>query len=171
MNVAELIEAYNRLASIRNVPPLTEWKDSRVKLFELVSLLRTVRPGAAPAPAEESKAPLQRRPRGTPIRSAIVEALMVITHYVERDTGKVVSLREAASLKRDRKTLLSVGLPYNECLERVREKYPGCKTTLGALRVAALRARDGLDGYQVYQLPQKRPHRKGRKPNAPIEKD
>ncbi|MCK1668669.1 hypothetical protein [Bradyrhizobium sp. 153] len=151
------MQEYNRLAKIRNVPPLKGWKGSRVKLFELVSILRTVRPGAEVPPPP---APLQRRSRGTPIRAALVEALMVITHYVERDTGKVVSFSEAKN--RDRKTLLSVGLPYVECLARVREKHPGCKTTLGALRIAALRARNGLDGFQVFQLPQKRPHRKSK---------
>ncbi|MBR0876931.1 hypothetical protein JQ608_06905 [Bradyrhizobium liaoningense] len=163
MSTTELVGEYNRLAAIRNVPPLKAWKDSRVKLFELVSILRTVRPGGpspASAPAADSKMPLQRRPRGTPIRNAIVEALMVVTHYVERDTRRVVSNKEA--MTRDRKTLLSVGLPYTECLERVKAKHPGCKTTLGALRVAAIRARNGLDGYEVFQLPQKRPHRKSK---------
>ncbi|MET3995877.1 hypothetical protein ABID65_007549 [Bradyrhizobium sp. S3.9.2] len=163
MSTKELVQEYNRLAAIRNVPPLKGWKDSRVKLFELVSILRTVRPGASTPAAEPeapAKMPLQRRSRGTPIRTAIVEALMVITHYVERDTRKVVSIADAKS--RDRKSLLSVGLPYVECLARVKEKHPGCKTTMGALRVAAIRARNGLDGYEVFQLPQKRPHRKSK---------
>ena len=87
-------------------------------------------------------------------RDAILAAITTVTHYEDRTTGRKVSLNEAQHLPRS--SLRSVGLPYCECLELVKERVPWSKAKAPVLRWAAHQVRSGAPGFQGYELPQKR---------------
>ncbi|MFL9499180.1 hypothetical protein ACJMQP_03900 [Rhodopseudomonas palustris] len=115
--------------------------------------------------SEAIKAPGRVRvnPR-TPIRTLQLQLLAIVDHFEHRRTGEVFTPAQAEKLSpAARAQLLSVGLPYETILAKVREEFPGARTTLQSIRRAASNARGGFIGYDA-ELPHKRPHgTKGRK--------
>ena len=51
----------------------------------------------------------------------------------------------------------SVGLPYSEIMDRVRNLHPTSKTTVPDLRWYACQVRSEAPGYEGLRLPQRRP--------------
>jgi hypothetical protein len=177
---AELLAAHNAIAPSRGVPPLPKrWTGTHVELAKKLALLRAAR--VVPlkiVPTDERGIPapvakiMRRAP--TPVRTAVLRSLAVISYFEHRKTGEAISKRRAK--KFDRAELVSVGLPYVEVLRRVRRRVPHSKIDGEDLRWYATMVRQQIKGFEHGKLPQKRPHGmkgvkiKHRAAGAPIER-
>lgn len=155
LNTLGLLNIHNEMALRCGQPSLKTWRDSRCKLVQRVAILRTRKP-LPPAPPKK----LRGRPRKTrqPMRDAIMESLAFVSHYEDAKTGTYVSKHAAGKYRRARRALVSVGLPYSECVKRVRRRFPHYAASSGTFRVIASRVRDRETGYEKCKLPHKRPH-------------
>lgn len=157
LSIGQLVAIHNALAPERGETRLTSWHESRCLLAQRVAILRTKKP--LPPPEEPKKRPVGRpKKRNQPIRDAIMEALAFVSHYEDVKTGSIVRKRDAARYRRAGRKIVSVGLPYSECVIRVRRKFPGMSPCSGKFRVIATRVRDKEAGYETCKLPHKRPH-------------
>jgi hypothetical protein len=57
----------------------------------------------------------------------------------------------------------SVGFPYDYVLDRIREEFPLCNTTIACLRWYAVKVRAEEEGYEGWRLTQRRPRQKVKK--------
>lgn len=155
LSIPDLVLVHNDLAPARGFPPLRTWHDTRCKLVQRVATLRTW-----PPLPPKLKAKPRGRPRKTrqPMRDAIMESLAYVDHYEDAKTGTRVSKRAAAKYRRARRPLLSVGLPYSECMKRVRRRFPNYAASSGTFRVVAAFVRARAAGHENCKLPHKRPH-------------
>jgi len=156
-SILQLLETHNALALERGEAQLKSWHASHCTLAQRVAILRTrsIVIGQQAQGVADTSLTHARVKRNMPIRRAMLAALSYIDHYEVAATGKALSKR--AAKRHDRRTLLSVGLPYSEVITRIKQKVPNARTTPLALRVAAAAIREGQPGFET-TLPQKRPH-------------
>lgn len=154
---------HQRMAAERNLPLLPQgFVRDRATLGLKIALLRTIKPTPEPPKAKASPAKAKAalkipkvKPE-TPIRDAIIDSLSVVTHYQDKKTGDIVSYEQLHL--HDIKTLRTVGLPYAECLARIKAKVPTCQVKLAHLRGAVLLANKQAPGYQGVTFADTRPH-------------
>jgi len=87
-----------------------------------------------------------------------MESLSFVSHYEDAETGESVSKQAARTHRRNGRQLLSIGLPYTECMERVRRRFPDYAAKLVTFRVIAAYVRARAPGHENCKLPHKRPH-------------
>ena len=89
------------------------------------------------------------------IKAASVELLCLVTHYEDRDAKPGTT-----QVAKDHPKARSVGLAYDEIINRIMEEFPDASTSVACLRWYAVKIRVGEHGYEDLRLPQFRPRAK-----------
>ncbi len=160
MSTADLLVAYNETSGVR---PLKSWKQSKTKLVKRVceAKLQQATGSSARKTGGSTKktAAMTQRARSIttasirPIREAALELLCEVVRYEDRN-------RPASSdniVEADVDGARSVGVPYDEIIDAIRDEFPDCETTVACLRWYAVKVRVEEFGYEGLRLPQRRP--------------
>ena len=115
--------------------PLKAWKGKKSELIDKIAVL---------TPASDRT-----------VRECALELLGFVNHYEDRNTGEVVDP--------DHPNARSVGIPYDQVIAGIQEEFPACKTTVACLRWYSVKIRADEEGYENYDLPQRRPRVKAKK--------
>jgi hypothetical protein len=139
----ELVDEYNGLNPDK---PLSKpWKSGKDKLIGMVKELKAQR--AKEAAAEE--------PART-IRVASLELMCQVDYYEDKTKKPGPDNRVPA----DHPNARSVGLPYLDIIDLIKDEFPGAKTSAACLRWYAVKARVEEFGYEGYRLVSRRPRAK-----------
>lgn len=133
MTVNELLNQY---AALNVGPSIKSWKRPKAGLIKLVK-------------AAEAKA---KEPRQT-IRARALELLCAVAYHEDRTKDPHVDNVVAA----DAKDARTVGIPYDTIIEKIKERFPECNTSIACLRWYAVKVRAEEYGYEDLRLPQRRP--------------
>lgn len=146
----ELVELHNQLASKSNgeVKTLSSWKGKKSVLVDRVEGLRR-RFGEKPKASTTDKT----------IREASLDLLCHADYYEDKTKASTSDNVVDASHPNAR----SVGLPYLEIIERLKEMFPDAQTSVACLRWYAVKVRAEEFGYEGYKLAQRRPRAKPKK--------
>lgn len=170
MTNAELVGVYNGLNPDK---PLSGWKGKKDVLIDRIAALR------GPAAEDVSKAPEPKAPveateeasgggavteatgnsSERTIRAAAIEHLCHIDYYEDR--GKKPGSDNVVD--KGTKGARSVGLAYDEIINRIKQEFPDCETSVACLRWYSVKIRVEEHGYEGLTLPQRRPRAKPRK--------
>lgn len=165
---AELVAEHNRLATILGISILKSWKKAKTELMKKVELLTANVAAITPTPASKKskRTPAPKRQRKSPsappravgspedtIRGYALQLLCEVAFY--EDKG-----RKPSRLNRvddSHKNAGSVGLTYDDILERIHTKFPGSQTSAACLRWYCVKVRASERSYDGFQLPRRRP--------------
>lgn len=135
---------------------LRYWKDKKTLLTDLVQRLQVEanKRHEALLAERKAKAEAMRVPaNANTIRDAALALLCEVVYYEDKAQKASPENRIDGSAKNAR----SVGLAYDTIVRRVREQFPGAKTSLACLRWYCVKVRVGEHGFTGYVLPQRRP--------------
>jgi len=90
------------------------------------------------------------------IRIVALELLCEVVYYEDKTKNPSDENRVEASHKNAR----SVGIPYLEIIDRIKEEFPEAETSAACLRWYAVKVRAGEFGYEDFRLVQRRPRAK-----------
>lgn len=127
---------------------------------EVVSLdaarAKTQQPKAAEKAAASETKPEAAGNAARTIREAALHWLCFADHYENRDEKSSADNRVAEDHAKAR----SVGITYLDIIERIKEEFPGCDTSVACLRWYSVKVRMQELGYEGYRLCQRRPRAK-----------
>lgn len=148
-STAELVSAYNKLEPAK---PLKGWKGSQTELLQRIEKLKKEK-----EPKKEPKKASKKRTRyvdGAPtIREYSIELLCKVEYYEDRGRAAHPDNRVPPTHANAR----SVGMPYEDIIKAIKQRWPESETTPECLRWYAVHIRNGSDGYQGFRLAQRRP--------------
>jgi hypothetical protein len=157
LDIPQLLTLHNTLAQQSGEPTKKTWHQSRTDLVTRVAILRTL-------PAKKEIARRKSVARERPLTLFILKLLTIVDRYEDAVTGESISKARAA--RRDKSSLVSVGLAYAVILRRVLAQFPEARTSTLMLRQMAWQIRNsepknGIteDDFTKYPMPQKRPHK------------
>lgn len=136
MTSPQLVEHFN---SLNPEKPMKSWKGKKSVLIEKIAEL---------TPATDRT-----------VRECALELLGFIAYYEDR----AKSPGPDNIVDPDFPGARSVGIPYNEVIDGIYEEFPACKTSIACLRWYSVKVRAGEEGYENYDLPQRRPRVKAKK--------
>ena len=156
---SELLAIYNGIAP----QPLASWKRSKQGLIDRILMLddsivddvpETVaeEPVEAETVVEATGNTVQTRT----IREAALHWLCYAAYYEDPAEKSGPENVVAADFSKAR----SVGITYLDVIDRIKEEFPGCETTVACLRWYSVKVRAGEQGYEDYRLCQGRPRAK-----------
>lgn len=134
MTVNELLDRYAALNT--GGKPIKSWKKPKTDLVKIVQKAEA----AAKAP----------RPT---IRAFALELLCEVAHHEDRTKDPA----EDNVVAQDAEGARTVGLPYDTIIEKIKERFPECNTSIACLRWYAVKVRAEEYGYEDLRLPQRRP--------------
>lgn len=164
---SELVGIYNVLAD----KPIKSWKGKKSILVERIEalqdkadakLVEDFGPGASEEPTadateeateEVSADDTEPQKSSTTIRQLAIDLLCKVAYYEDRNekSGPDNVVDE------DHANARSVGIPYNQVLDAIREQFSVCSTSVECLRWYAVKIRGEEAGYEGLRLCQRRP--------------
>lgn len=136
LTASELIEIHNQTDPDN---PITNPKWSKAKTA-LVDLIFEAGYETKPEPTRS-------------IRAAALEMLCEVVYYED----KTIRAKKDNVVPKEHKNARSVGVPYLEIIDRLKDEFPDCNTSPACLRWYAVKVRAGEFGYEDYRLAQRRP--------------
>ena len=160
ISTRELLARYNELAD----KPLKAWKGKRSVLEDRLAELEAAKAEADAQKAAEKADKSKSAPKATgntasssgTIVAASLKWLCHVEYYEDSTKKSSEDNRVSANHPKAR----SVGLPYLEIIERIKEEFPGCDTSVACLRWYSVKVRAAEFGYEGYRLCQRRPRAK-----------
>ena len=162
---AELVGIYNGLCPDK---PLSSWKGRKDVLIGRIHALAeksSASPESDTAPkatekvsADETVQNKTGKQDARTIRAAATELLCKTEYHEDRN----VKSGPENVVDAGHKGAHSVGIPYDEIIDRIRVEFPDCQTTVACLRWYSVKIRVEEHGYEGLRLPQRRPRAKSR---------
>ncbi len=150
----ELLGIYNGLAD----KPLAAWKGKKSDLIDRIEALGTApTDDVPPAVVEKAATPETVNTAAgkseRTIREAALAWLCHVEYYEDRD-GKS---GPDNVVKEDHPKARSVGITYLDIIDRIKQEFPDCDTSVACLRWYSVKVRTHELGYEDYRLCQRRP--------------
>lgn len=147
MTNAQLVEVHNGLVQYDpDVNPLKNWKGKKDVLIDRIKGLEAKKPSEPKAKKED----------GPTIREVALQLLGEVVYY--EDKAKKSSPDNV--VEADHPNARSVGIPYLEIIDRIKQQFPEAQTSVACLRWYAVKVRAEEFGYEGYRLAQRRPRAK-----------
>ena len=161
----ELVDLYNGLDPETKLSK--PWKQGKDKLIDMIEAQRKEQSRAKKKAARKAAAaarkqngleePEDKKPERT-IRIAALELMCQVQYYEDKTEKSSPDNRVPA----DHKNARSVGLPYLDIIDLIKEEFPDAQTSVACLRWYAVKARVEEFGYEGYKLVSRRPRAKKR---------
>lgn len=163
MTGSELVDEYNGLDPEK---PLSKpWKSGKDKLIAMIEDLKKQRSAEKKAAAKKAADAARKqqdleeekdeKPART-IRVASLELMCQVDYYEDKTKKPGPDNRVPA----DHPNARSVGLPYLDIIDLIKDEFPGAETSVACLRWYAVKARVEEFGYEGYRLVSRRPRAK-----------